>query len=83
VQLFEEDPELPLIYLINDIIGHLPFRIPPRKTQVYLTTMLKDTDYNGEDEKTLLAVICQCLTPQPSHRPNATEILQQLRDWDM
>jgi serine/threonine protein kinase len=83
VQLFEEDSELPLIYLINDIIGHLPFRIPPRKAQVYLTTTLKDTDCDGQDEKTLLELICQCLTPQPSHRPNATEMLHRLREWDM
>jgi serine/threonine protein kinase len=83
VQLFETDPELELIYLINDIVGHLPFRIPPRKHQVYLTTMLKDTDYTGKDEKTLLNLICQCLTPQPSHRPSATDILHQLRSWDM
>lgn len=83
VQLFEKDPDLDLIYIINDIIGHLPYRIPPRKHQFYLTTTLKDTPCKGKEEKTLLGLICQCLTPFPAHRPSATEILHQLRLWDM
>jgi serine/threonine protein kinase len=83
VQLFEKDPELDLIYMINDIIGHLPYRIPPRKVDCHLTTMLKDTPCNTLDEKTLLGLISQCLTPFPAHRPAAAEILHQLRLWDM
>lgn len=82
-QLFDQDPELSLMYHIQDIVGGLPFPLPKRHKEVFLTMRLKELECNDEHEAVLKDIIRQCLNPLSGHRPNASEVLRILRSWDM
>lgn len=81
--LFEKDEELGLIYLINDIIGPLPYTVAQRPVNSFSTAMLKDTECKNFNERQLLKIITACLTLLPSKRPGAYEVLEMLRAWEM
>lgn len=83
IQLFEEDPELDLIYLICDIVGTPPYYIPARKTKVYVTENIKDAPCESKAEEFLRDIIIQCLTLDHKKRPRATDLLHALRLWDL
>jgi serine/threonine protein kinase len=70
-----EDKEIPLIHQMRDIIGPLPYKLPPRKKDSFLTRKLKETPVSVE-KKPVLDFICEILVLDPTERLRAEEVLK-------